>query len=241
MPLWALLVDVEGFSATYEADMQAMVSLGALLDATYRIGTLAYPESPSRLFAHHVGDSIIIVGEFGADPLDQAVAVGVALLHCVLRVRGAAKAVLAEGDFADVAGCFPDSIRKAMDASPNGRLRLGGGIMTVLPVMGTAWINAYRVQGDPECPSGNLFVVPKSLADKVPKGITVRQAGAFAVIDWLHAESPELSQLLSKTNLFKREPLVEETALREYLASTAVPESWATNTLRLLGLAKGDI
>jgi len=236
MPLWALLVDVEGFSATYEADIQAMVSLGALLDATHRIGNMAYPESPNRLFAHHVGDSIIIVGEFGADPLDQPVAVGVALLQCVLRVRGAAKAVLAEGDFADVAGCFPDSVREAMGATPDGRLRLGDGIMTVLPVMGTAWISAYRIQGDPTCPSGSLFVVPESIAGKLPKGVAVTHEGSFALIDWVHADFPALTDLLTKTKLFIRERRVEEAAVREYVAKAGVPEAWKANTLRFLGL-----
>jgi hypothetical protein len=65
IPRWAIAIDVEGFSATYEASSQALTSIGALAKAIFVLGRFSYPESPNRLFAHQLGDGFIVVGEFG--------------------------------------------------------------------------------------------------------------------------------------------------------------------------------
>ncbi len=65
MERWAIHIDIEGFSATYENSAQGLYSLQALMEGIYFIGNKWRPDPPERIFAHQLGDGFIIVGEFG--------------------------------------------------------------------------------------------------------------------------------------------------------------------------------
>lgn len=145
MNRWSVYVDIEGFSAMYEGSTQPLVSLGALMTGIYNIGSRCYFKSPNCLYAHQLGDGFIVVGQFGWPSLEQACSIAVALLRNVLMEGGVAKAAIAEGELADVTGCYPQVIRELRHRAPGRVIRLGGGLMTVLSVMGTALINAYKL------------------------------------------------------------------------------------------------
>src|SRR5439155_12891347 len=130
--------------------------------AIYQIGSRGYPESPYRLFAHQLGDGFVVVGEFGWPDLDQACGISIALLRAVLHSGGTAKAAISEGEMADITGCYPEPIRTLYGESQGGVFGMGGGLMSVLPVMGTALINSYRLLSSPDVPSVSLLIISQS-------------------------------------------------------------------------------
>jgi len=125
---------------------------------------------PHRMFAHQLGDGFVIVGEFGWPSLEQPLTVAVALLRAVLASHGMAKAAISEGRFADVVGCYPLRIQEIYAKSYGGAIPMGGGVMTILPVMGTALINSYKLLHSEATPSGALLLVQAAAADRVPPG-----------------------------------------------------------------------
>src|SRR3546814_19553759 len=63
-----------------------------------------------------------------------------------------ARAAVAEGDFADYSGCWPKEIRQEIaNLQSDDTVSLGSGIMTLLPVMGTALITANKQSGRAAC------------------------------------------------------------------------------------------
>src|SRR5262245_65364511 len=101
-------------------------------------------ESPNRIFAYQIGDGFIIVGEFIRHSLEEPIAIAILLMRQIALAGGIGRAAVSEGDLADVVGCYPKEIREATRRS-HGAFPLGGGVMTIFPVMGTALINAYRL------------------------------------------------------------------------------------------------
>jgi hypothetical protein len=132
---WSIYIDLEGFGNLYDKENQVLVSLEVLMEGIFQIGCCCYPESPDCLFAHQLGDGFVIVSEFPEDMLDRPIAIALALLRHVAHSGRFAKASVSEGEFADIRSCYPASV---LDASTNdGRIRLGRGVMTLFPVMGS--------------------------------------------------------------------------------------------------------
>jgi hypothetical protein len=125
------------------------------MEGIYQIGCQCYPDSPDRIFAHQLGDGFIIVTDFDSDSLDVPIAISVALMRHVAAGGRFASAAISTGGFSDIAGCYPRSVRKAIEE--DGRVPMGSGILTVLPVMGTALIRAYGVSK--KAPSGSLLAM----------------------------------------------------------------------------------
>src|SRR5215475_12045562 len=151
---WSIYIDLEGFGHLYGKEDQALLSLGELMEGIFRVGCNCYPESPDRLFAHQLGDGFVIVSEFPETNLDRPIAVAIALLRHVAQSGRFAKAAVSEGQFADIRSCYPASV---LAAASSNHVRLGRGVMTIFPVMGTALIRAFLVAKS--CPSGPLLAV----------------------------------------------------------------------------------
>jgi hypothetical protein len=233
---WSLYVDIEGFSVTYATDTQPLVSLGALMTAIYEIGSRVYRESPDRLFAHQLGDGFIVVGEFGWPALEQPCSVAIALMRAVLLSGGVAKAAIAEGELADVVGCYPETIRQLHGRALGGAFPLGGGLMTVLPVMGTALINAYKLLEHPRTRSGALLVVPRDDVPRLPDGVRCAVDGDTGYVDWVHAEYEHLDTLENGAGLRRQNPARMTELLERYIASHHLSDGWIENTRRYLGI-----
>ena len=239
MDQWAIYIDIEGFSATYAQSTQPLVSLGALMDAIHTIGSRCYPETPHRLFAHQLGDGFVIVGEFGWPDLEQPTTVAIGLLRTVLHAGGVAKAAISEGQLADIVGCYPRRIQELYSQSYGGAFPMGGGLMTVLPVMGTALINSFKLLYSPQTPSGSLLIVPKSQASRLPAGVRFIENGELCILDWLHASYPELTDLISRAQLPAAKEDVMIAALYRYIKENKLSEKWVDNTILYLNLRHG--
>jgi hypothetical protein len=239
MDQWSLFIDIEGFSATYERDSQALVSVGAVMQGIHALGSLCYPESPHRLFAHQLGDGFVIVGEFGWETLEQPTTVGIALLRCVLLSGGVAKAAISEGQFADVVGCYPPRIRDLYAQCDGGAIPIGGGLMTILPVMGTALINSYRLLHAPTTPPGPLLLIDSRHRSRLPAGVRAEDCGSFVVIDWVHSSYPSLDVTVRRAGFPSSESPSMVGRLSHYLDENSVSESWRANATKYLELERG--
>jgi len=231
---WSIYIDIEGFSVTYEKNNQALISLGALMEGIYLIGSTYFCGSPNRIFAHQLGDGFIIVGEFGVKIFEVPLSIAILLMRLVLKAGGTAKAAISEGSFADIKGCYPNCIRENTDE--NGVIRLGSGLMTIFPVMGTALIIPHKVLS--LSPSGSLLVIEKSLFSRIPKNARFTDIfdSDFLAIDWLHTSFPLMVEIVDQAGLLLPNTLNMESLLNKYLESNELPSSWKRNTRKALNL-----
>lgn len=234
MERWSVQIDIEGFSATYERDAQALSSLRALMEGIYHIGNRCYPDSPQRIFAHQLGDGFIIVSEFESESLEVPVNIAIALMRHVLFSGGVAKAVISEGDFADIQGCFPSCIRDAYRGA--GWVRLGHGIMTTFPVMGTALIRAINLSK--ASPSGSLLIIRKAFQHRIPEEIRIVETDNpdLLAIDWIHAKHKSLADLQDQAGLPILNAPSLEIRLKNYIQANVLKPEWKQNTERWLGI-----
>jgi hypothetical protein len=151
----------------------------------------------------------------------------------VLFSNGIAKAVIAEGDMADIQGCFPKCIRNTLRDGEN-CIRLGRGLMTTFTVMGTALIRAVNFAE--KAPSGGLLLIHESLRSHVPPDIhpeNVHDTG-FLSIDWVHTKTESLSQMQKTADLPLLGSSSLEIKLNNYMNNNEINDEWRNNTLRFL-------
>jgi hypothetical protein len=200
---WCIYIDILGFSQLWESEhMKALGSLRELMRSIYRIGTLVYPGQDERLFVHHMGDGFAIVSDFGERSLERPISIAIALMRCVASTDAFASATIAEGDFADITGCYPGEVRSGL--SDTGAISLGAGIMTLSSVMGTAFIRAYRLNND--APPGPFLTVSEHDIERIPSGLPVRATtgrtcAPLKSIDWVRAETALVSKITEKAGL----------------------------------------
>jgi hypothetical protein len=235
---WAIYIDIEGFGALYDRETTVLEALGDLMEGIYAIGTKFYPESPHRLFAHQTGDGFVVVSEYGASSLEVPASIAVALLRHVAGRGRFAKASIGEGEFADIWGCFPASIRQARQSDDS--VPLGGGLMTIFPVMGTALIDAVGVAR--RSPSGSILTIAKQKISRLPEECVLRDVGNQDVtsIDWVHSELPLVPRLQSVCGLRTPTAREIEAAFRRYSSQQQPPQRWVDGTAALLGLASDN-
>lgn len=231
---WAIYIDVEGFSALYNRDNQILVALGGLMEGIFLIGEGCYPESPDRIFAHQTGDGFVIVGEFGLKSLEVPVAIAVALLRHVAAGGRFRKASIGEGQFSDITGCYPDRVRQRQ--TPNGSIRMGRGIMTLFPVMGTALIDAVSVVK--RSPSGSLLTLSYGNKSRLPSDCHIVDLPDAEIIsvDWVHSQTPLVDELQRCAGLKRPSPIAIEEAFHQYCLNHKPPEKWVRWTRQLLNL-----
>ena len=232
MQRWAIHIDIEGFSTTYEKSSQGLYSLRALMEGIYLIGNKWCSDPPEGIFAHQIGDGFIIVGELCRESLEVPIIIAIALMRHVLISSGAAKAVIAEGELADIQGCFPKCIRD--ESKGDSWVRLGRGLMTTFPVMGTALIRAVNLAE--ASPSGSLLFIQEALSPRIPLEIQLVPTNAphLLSIDWIHTKIESLEQLQQIANLTKVGVTVLEHKLKEYIVRNDLKGEWKDNTLRWL-------
>ncbi|MBE9571640.1 MAG: hypothetical protein IMF11_13515 [Proteobacteria bacterium] len=231
---WAINIDLEGFGHLYDKEHLVLLSLGDLMEGIFRIGTQYYPESPDRIFAHQLGDGFVIVSDFPEDTFERPVAIALSLLRHVAHSGRYAKAAISEGEFADIQSCYPSSIVNA--AGSNKRVRLGSGIMTLFPVMGTALIRAISVAK--KCPSGPMLAVAAANRKRLPDGIIVHEVSSqgIIVVDWIHSENELAKDIASKSQLKWPDTPTISKQLRDYCQTQPVKEGWKTSVHDFLGV-----
>lgn len=233
---WAINIDLEGFGHLYDKEALVLLSLGELMEGIFRIGVQYYPESPNRIFAHQLGDGFVIVSDFPEETFERPVAIAIALLRHVAHSGRYAKATISDGEFADIQSCYPSSVINA--AGPDKRIRLGSGILTIFPVMGTAFIRAISVAK--KCPSGPLLAVDSRDLHRLPGGLIIHEVPehGIAVVDWLQSEHGLAKEIATKSNLNWPDTPSISNGLRDYCETQSVREEWKTSVYNFLGVSK---
>ena len=236
---WCIFVDILGFSQLWEAEKsKALHALRELMVAIYRIGTHVYSDEGERLFVHHMGDGFAIVSDIGEASFERPLGIASALMRHMASTGTFAAAAVAEGEFSDITGCYPEEIMK--DCEDGQVVRLNVGLMTLSPVMGTAFIRAYRLND--EAPSGPFVIVSEEHGDRVPGGFECRSAkgkgdSKLISVDWMRAEGPTVARIQGAASLRapKAKALVQ--AIRSYCAEyPSVRRKWSGNLRSLLSV-----
>ena len=164
---WSIWIDIEGFSNLYiKNSNQAILYLNDLMTSVYRIGVHVFSESPDRLFIHHFGDGFIIVSDFPEKEPTRPLAICIAIMRHLLKKGVVTKAAIAAGDWRDISSCYPDEVITV--AHDRRFLRIGQGIMTIIPVMGMALISAYKLAGTD---NGALLLLDTSCFSGIPSEV----------------------------------------------------------------------
>lgn len=232
---WAIWIDIEGFSKLWSVGDVGLHALNKLMLGIYRIGSHVYPEEGSRLFAHQFGDGFIIVSDFAEESLDRCASIAIALMRFVTHSGCFARAAIAEGEFADIAGCHPREIRNARD---DWGVRLGNGLMTLNDVMGTALVNTNKLDASNAC-RGSLLTIEALSRNRLSDSIILRPISnnpELQVIDWIHSSTDELRRIFLSFPDAERSPGIIATTIEKYCESTAPPLEWYANTRLFNGL-----
>jgi hypothetical protein len=232
---WAIYIDIEGFSELFKCERFDIIrSLCDLMEAIFLIGERCTEEN--RIFAHQIVDGFTIVGNYNGLSLEMPVAIAISILRHVAVSGRFAKASIGEGDSGDYTGHYPNRV---LDAQENGhRVRMGSGLLTLFPVLGTAHIDAYRVHE--KSPSGSLLTVASSNRNKLPQNTIVKEVscGTLLSIDWVHSEINLVNEIQRSANL--RSPNIKEIeqAFLNYKShKNPPPPHWIKSTWELLNLS----
>jgi hypothetical protein len=246
---WAIYIDVQGFGKLWDTDEdgkdRALAGLGCLMQAIFRIGSKCYPidperaELPSRIFAYQFGDGFIIQGE--GEPghsFEHAVTITIALLRHMAAFRCFAKAAIVKGSLSDINGCYPREVTSQV--SREGVVKLGQGVMTLVPVMGTALTRGNRMEK--AAPKGPLLVTDEKNVPLFPPGMGYAQTNedkSTVSVDWLHYESKLLDRLQRDGHLSSSTTERIEQLLRNYCSTEELPNGWVQNANKYLNV-QGD-
>ncbi|MDX2476366.1 MAG: hypothetical protein QNL05_03265 [Gammaproteobacteria bacterium] len=187
---WGLSVDIEGFSNLYEHDedskTKAIYGLRLLMEAIVNIGTKVYPGKhetnfSERLFAHQFGDGFVIISDFYEKGPERCIAIAISLMRHMLMNGYALKSAISTGDMSDIHGCYPPTVKD----SKNNRVDLGMGLMTTIPVMGTALTKSYKLLN---CKSGNILIIDSNRFEILPDVPRNEIYDGIYTIDWVSSE-----------------------------------------------------
>lgn len=219
---------------------QANCSLGELMKAVYRIGNRIYPKPGERLFAHHMGDGFAIVGDSHECSLVRPISIAIALMRCVASTGMFASAAIAEGKFADILSWYP---QEAIEHTNFDRtIPLGHGTMTLLPVMGTAFIAANRLHKN--TPSGPFLTVCKKYEERIPldffcvKDIVGKRKDILLSIDWIRSRNPILTNIQKGCDLPRPSPEQMVQEIKKYCSKYQdIGEKWCESLGNCLDIA----
>jgi hypothetical protein len=261
MKSWIIYIDIEGFCKLWERSLStAFEPLNKLMSGIYQIGCNCYPKFPECLCVFQAGDGFFIDSPTDYrptddKPLERPTNIAIALLRHVASTGYFAKAVIAEGDLADIQGCYPREITESHMSSnlleaispdneeehddhsivlrEHGILSMGDGQMHIWPVMGTALIQARKVA---ESVQGPLFLAHESLDSRLPKGLdaTAMERSEVASLDWVSYGSESLAQLQKNAGLEDPTEADLKKDLDRYCKDDSLPEEWVLNVRKYL-------
>jgi hypothetical protein len=142
------------------------------------------------------------------------------------------KAAVSAGDFADISTSYPEEVIKAAE----GRrcLRIGEGVMTIIPVMGMALIAAHKLSGTD---SGSLLLFDTSYFSGIPEEIIYR-AGTASTIDWVHTELSDVESICNMASLNSLPSEEAEELIKRYIDQNTniLSRNWVERTKETLSL-----
>jgi hypothetical protein len=143
------------------------------------------------------------------------------------------RAGIAEGECIGISGWRPEVIRQN---SKGDSVRIGAGSMRLFPVMGSAYIRAHKMTNNKS--KGCLLLVDKEMiACSSIEKISISQTECCSIVDWVHADTPEIAQIADSTGLPFDRSIDLETRLQQQAHEAAAAhfhgsEIWLQNTLR---------
>ncbi len=230
---WGLCIDIEGFSRKYEysesMQFDAIMSLNVLMKTIIKIGNNVYPGKPEnnyaeRLFAYQFGDGFIITSEYYEKNASRCVAIAMAIMRHMMMNGYSTKAAISTGGMSGINGCYPEPIRQSED----GCIALGMGLMTTIPVMGTALTRTHKLLSKA---SGNVLVLDASRFDEIPNEVVLSEKNGITKIDWLSNELPLANKISNAANLEygNREYLLKK--FEWYIKQEPIPsDNWINST-----------
>jgi len=235
---WAINIDIEGFSKNYEYSEDrktfAILALSELMHAIIKIWRQCFPGDPDknysdRLFAHQFGDGFIICSDFPERDAIRAISISVAIMRHMIIKGYATKAAISTGNMSDIKGCYPKTVRDANDEI----VYLGHGLMTTIPVMGTALTKAHKLSNTQK---GAVLILDESLAKLgLPEGVRVKISSAW-FIDWVSSNLPLSEQIAKTEGLATDNPQTLIEKLNHYCRQKPIPPaSWIEATRTAIG------
>lgn len=234
MKQWSLFIDIEGFSKIYQAEKAKACKLlrGLMLDL-YNIGTRIYPDYSNRLFIHQFGDGFIICPNPCDLNLVRPLSIAIALMQAIALRGGFARAAISHGEMADILGWYPKEIRDNLE--DNHIVRLGLGIMTIIPVMGDALINAYSLSKSE--PKGPRLLLDRELKRQI-KDIRISIIDRYddhIGIDWIHSEISLVNDIHNKIDMNPPSSKDLEEIIRNYIKNNnKLPCEWKKSAESLI-------
>jgi len=211
---WSIFFDIEGFSNFDK--MKRYRSFDLLISTIYKIGSKVYPNSPERLFVHHIGgDSIIIVSDFSEEDLTRPISIAIVLQRMLIVNNYIGKAGIALGDFADISGTWTNFYKLVEKDLPKkevlgdlipvkydkSKIFLGDGIITLIPVLGDSLVNSYKTQNNgPKCPN---IIVSNINERKIPNNFIKYRSEFYTLINWVNISSIEIDKICNKMGEYK--------------------------------------
>ncbi len=230
---WGLCIDIEGFSSLYEHSEQmktkAIMALRELMNAIISIANNVYPGSPEknyseRLFVNQFGDGFIITSDFPEKSSLRCVAISISLMRHMLIKGYTTKVAISTGDMSDIKGCYPKYVKN----SKNDHVYIGHGVMTIIPVMGTALTRSHKLLSQH---SGSILMLDANRFEENTTEAVLQEIDGITHIAW-HSDKLALAkQISSEANLEygSDEALVE--LFNNYIQQEPVPPiSWINST-----------
>lgn len=185
-----MFIDVQGFGALYGSDeTDSLWGLSDLMDGIIKLGRASSQLGVFRLFAHQFGDGFVIVDDHGSN-MRQLISIAVVLHQFVLIKAGHfCGTALERGDFSDVVGCYPETVRES--DSKNRVVMMGDGLMTITPVTGTALIKTYKLLGQTR---GAVIVIPAQFRSELDDELRISEEKEKLFINWIESTSPTISK-----------------------------------------------
>lgn len=153
---WSIYIDIEGFSSLFlKEPTQGRDLLISLVNDLCHVATGL--SKNQRLGIYQLGgDGFLIKCNSVSQDFETVIEISVALLRLAFSTIRLRKVHISYGDFADISGLYK-GIESSYSAqiSANGVITVGGNIMTLVPLIGTALIRAYNLKS----PSGPLLFV----------------------------------------------------------------------------------
>ncbi len=225
-----------------------------MISTIYKISKEVYPNSPERLFVHHIGgDSLVIVSDFAEKDLSRPISIAV-VIQRVLLVNGyIGKVGISIGDFADITGCWNRFYKLVENDLPKkecegelspipyekDKIDIGDGLMTLIPVLGTGLINSYNALN--KGPSGPNIIIPNFLRDKIPlayiKNNWIIKHGNYIVIKWIGLQTEFINNMCDLID-FNNLKIVSDIRSKfiNYIINNLeyLSEKWLKNAKKLL-------
>lgn len=226
---WGISIDIEGFSNLYEhsteTQTKAIWGLHLLMDAVIKVGQKTYPGDPNknywdRIFAHQFGDGFILISNFEEPDSSRCIAIATSLSRHMLIKGFATKAAISTGSMSDINGFYPDAMRN----SPNNTLDLGMGLITSIPVMGTALTKAHKLGSRV---SGNVVVIDITQFSIFPEKLIIDCKDNIGYVNWMSDDNSLAKDISEKAGLeFGNEKQLSDLFSAYITTAPCPPQKW---------------